>query len=220
MYGKTGVTPISASPPSTTPEPRGWHFRGYLPHFDGGAIPQLVTFRLAGTLPPDVLDRWRQELSYLSATPKKTALRRRVETYLDHATSATPLRNPRLAAMVEDALRYFADTRYHLHAWVVMPTHVHVLFTPVAGHAVSAIVHSWKSFTAHQAVKQFGCSPPFWSQDYFDRYIRNERHFTAAIAYIEANPVKAGLCQRSVDWRFGSAYARATNGTCGNGRKS
>ncbi len=213
LPGNAGVSP--ASSPSPTLEPRGWHSRGYLPHFDGGAIPQMVTFRLAGTLPPDVLESWRQELSHLSATHKKTALRRRLEAYLDQETKDTPLRMPQLAAMVEDALLFFANTRYHLHAWVVMPTHVHVLFTPLAGLALSAIIHSWKSFTAHQAVNQFGCSAPFWSQDYFDRYIRNERHFTAAIAYIESNPVKAGLCQRNEDWRFGSAYARAANGLIG-----
>lgn len=180
----------------------------------------MVTFRLAGTLPSTVLARWNQELNYLSAMHKKTALRRRLEAYLDQETKDTPLRNPQLAAMVADALLYFANTRYDLHAWVVMPTHVHVLFTPLAEHAVSTIIHSWKSFTAHQAVKRFGCSAPFWSQDYFDRFIRNERHFTAAIAYIEANPVKAGLCQRDVDWRFGSAYARATNGNDGYERES
>ncbi len=147
-------------------------------------------------------------------------MRRRVETNLDQETRDTPLRNPKLAAMVADALLYFDNTRYHLHAWVVMPTHVHVLFTPIAGNALSTIVHSWKSFTAHQAVKQFGCSAPFWSRDYFDRFIRNERHFAAAITYIEANPVKAGHCRRSVDWRFGSAYARATDGLDGCERES
>ena len=218
LPGNAGVSPASAPLPSATLAPRGWHFRGYLPHFDGGAIPQMVTFRLAGTLPSAVLERWRQELSHLSATHKKTALRRRLETYLDQETKDTPLRNPLLAAMVEDALRYFADIRYHLHAWVVMPTHVHVLFSPLPGRAVSTIIHSWKSFTAHQAVKRFGCSAPFWSRDYFDRFIRNERHYTAAIAYIEANPVKAGLCQRSVDWQFGSAHARAMHELNGNER--
>lgn len=31
--------------------PRGWHNRGYLPHYDGGPIPQFLTFRLADALP-------------------------------------------------------------------------------------------------------------------------------------------------------------------------
>ena len=94
LPGNTGETP--ATLPSATLEPCGWHSRGYLPHFDGGAIPQMVTFRLAGTLPSVVLARWNQDLNYLSATHKKTALRRRLAAYLDQETKDTPLRNPQL----------------------------------------------------------------------------------------------------------------------------
>ena len=43
----------------------GWHSRGYLPHFDGGSIPQMVNFRLADSLPQKLLDQWRSELSAL-----------------------------------------------------------------------------------------------------------------------------------------------------------
>jgi hypothetical protein len=45
--------------------PRGWHCRGYLPHFDGGDIAQAVTFRLADSLPARLLQRWAQELEHL-----------------------------------------------------------------------------------------------------------------------------------------------------------
>ena len=43
--------------------PRGWYSRGYLPHFDGGAVTQSVTFRLAGSLPEALLSRWRAEVA-------------------------------------------------------------------------------------------------------------------------------------------------------------
>ena len=46
--------------------PTGWHSRGYLPHFDGGTIPQTVTFRLADALPKVVLDRWDNELATIA----------------------------------------------------------------------------------------------------------------------------------------------------------
>jgi REP element-mobilizing transposase RayT len=45
-------------------------------------------------------------------------------------------------------------------------------------------------------------------EDYFDRYIRNAKHFTNAITYIESNPVKAGLCEKASDWIFSSAWFR------------
>jgi REP element-mobilizing transposase RayT len=45
-------------------------------------------------------------------------------------------------------------------------------------------------------------------EDYFDRYVRDEKHFANAISYIEKNPVKAGLCLRPEDWPFSSAWYR------------
>src|SRR2546425_7933314 len=43
----------------------GWHSRGYLPHFDGRAIPQFITLRLFDSVPDGVLERWMQELDVL-----------------------------------------------------------------------------------------------------------------------------------------------------------
>src|SRR5216684_8537494 len=40
---------------------KNWHSRGYLPHCDTPGLLQAVTFRLADSLPADVLDRLRQE---------------------------------------------------------------------------------------------------------------------------------------------------------------
>src|SRR5436189_6372016 len=42
--------------------PRGWHSRGYLPHFDAGKTPQSITFRLAGSIPAELLRQWREAL--------------------------------------------------------------------------------------------------------------------------------------------------------------
>ena len=89
-----------------------------------------------------------------------------------------------------------------------MPTHVHALATPLAETSLSAIIHSWKSFTAMQINRLLGRTGSVWFQEYFDRKIRNERHFEVARFYIEQNPVKAGLCRLATDWRFSSAGRR------------
>jgi REP element-mobilizing transposase RayT len=89
-----------------------------------------------------------------------------------------------------------------------MPNHVHTLFTPREGHKMSAIVHSWKSFTAHECNKLLGTTGRFWEREPFDRYIRNERHFRNTLAYIEENPVKAGLCDKPDEWLWSSARRR------------
>jgi putative transposase len=42
-------------------------------------------------------------------------------------------------------------------------------------------------------------------RDYWDRYIRDERHLVAVIKYIHENPVTAGLCTTARDWPWSSA---------------
>jgi REP element-mobilizing transposase RayT len=89
-----------------------------------------------------------------------------------------------------------------------MPNHVHTLFTPLNIFRMSSIVRSWKSFTAHECNKILERTGKFWESEPFDRYIRNPRHFQNAVAYIENNPVKAGLCEEAKNWRWSSARFR------------
>jgi REP element-mobilizing transposase RayT len=52
--------------------------------------------------------------------------------------------------------------------------------------------------------------PRVWMPDYWDRYIRDEKHLRSVIDYIHNNPVKAGLCQMETDWPWSSAYVDKT----------
>src|SRR5271165_3025048 len=181
---------------------RGWHSRGFLPHFDGGAVPQTLAFRLADSLPGRVIETWREQLSNFPKSKADLELRRRIEEYIDAGHGECHLRTPRIGAMVQSALLFFDGTRYRLHAWVVMPNHVHALFTPCHSFSLSGILHSWKSYTAKEANKILGRQGQFWQEDYFDRFIRDDDHFAAARAYIENNPVNAALCSRPEEWPF------------------
>jgi REP element-mobilizing transposase RayT len=187
---------------------KGWHSRGYLPHFDAGEVFQSITFRLYDSMPQNVLKRWKTELAREKADFADD-LRWRIEAYLDQGYGACFLSNFRIAAMLENALLHFDGERYRLSGWAVMPNHVHILVAPCAGYTVSNIMHSIKSFTSQEANKILGRKGRFWFEDYFDRYIRNAKHFTNAIIYIESNPVKAGLCEHAAVWRFSSAWHRA-----------
>jgi len=117
------------------------------------------------------------------------------------------LKNDEVATMVQNALLFHDRTKYRLAAWVVMPNHVHLLCTPI-GHSLGQIMHSLKSFTSSEANKLLNRAGRFWQKEYFDRYIRNARHYAKIVAYIESNPVKANLCKRASDWPFSSAYFR------------
>ncbi|HEX8149939.1 MAG TPA: transposase [Pyrinomonadaceae bacterium] len=186
-----------------------WHSRDYLPHFEGGERPQFITFRLKDSLPQEVLERWRLELGGMRG---EAELRRRVEAYLDAGNGQALLRDAGVASLVEAALLHFDGQRYRLAAWVVMPNHVHLLLTPLSGYTLSSIMHSFKSYTAGEANKLLRRRGALWQEEYFDRYIRDARHYAQTVAYIEANPVKAGLCLLPEDWPYGSARRRREGG--------
>lgn len=132
----------------------GWHSRGYLPHFDGPQITQFVTFRLADSMPQQLLEKWRAELQKESGIDADVILRRRIEVYLDQGYGECHLRNPAVAALVQISLLFFDGDRYKLWAWAVMPNHGHALMTPGAGHDLSKILQSLKSYSANEANKE------------------------------------------------------------------
>jgi REP element-mobilizing transposase RayT len=114
----------------------------------------------------------------------------------------------RVAKIVEHAFLAFDGERYRLHAWTIMPNHVHVLLSILPRMPLGAIVGSWKRFTARAANRVLGRKGEFWQIDYWDRFIRHEEHFSWTENYIDLNPVKAGLVAEPCQWRWGSAWRR------------
>ncbi len=180
-------------------EHKGWHSRHYLPHFDSQDVTQFVTFRLADSLPREALQR-------LEAARRPETMRHEL---LDHGYGSCWLKSEPIARLVEDAFLAFDGTRYRLHAWTVMPNHAHVLFTVLPGASLGTVVGSWKRFTAREANKQLGRTGAFWQTEYWDRYVRSETHLATIEAYIDQNPVKAGLVADAALWPFGSARLKA-----------
>ncbi len=193
-----GSAGISGSA-GVSPAPKGWYSRGYLPHVDVPGLFQSITFRLADSLPPDVLERVAQQAL------DDVERHKRIETLLDVGHGECWLQRQEIAGIVQNALFHFDGERYRLIAWCIMPNHVHVLIETRAGHPLAAVVHSWKSFTAKAINQSLGRSGEVWQREYFDRYIRDDRHLQAAIDYIESNPVKARLARSAESWRFSSA---------------
>lgn len=189
--------------------PEGWHSRGHVPRLDVPGLVQSVTFRLADSLPREVLNRLDRELRAQPASTRPAELRRRVDAWLDAGTGCCALGHPRVAAVVQDALLRFDGERYRLLAWCVMPNHVHVLVEPM--ESLARIVQSWKSFTGRWALAhdgELGLGIPgerLWMRDYWNRYIRDDRHYHAVLEYIHWNPVNAGLCAAPDAWRWSSA---------------
>ena len=191
----------------------GWHQRGYLPHFDGGAVVQMITFRLADSLPRAAFDK------AVASAANEADRRRRLDKTIDDGRGACLLRVPENAVIVKQALQHFDGERYRLIAWVIMPNHVHVVIEQTDGFPLGDVVRDWKSFSAKAINKTRGAKGAVWAADYFDRFIRDGIHFASAVSYVENNPVKAGLCRHSHDWPYSSANESAggTPAVPGNG---
>ena len=188
-------------------EAAGWYSRCYQPRFDGEALPQLVTFHLCDALPEDLLALWREEVQEMPDGDGE--FRRRLERFLDTGDGDAWLANPDIARLLETAILADDAERYVLHAWVIMPNHGHVLFTPFPSEKLSSIVSTWKKAVAREANQLLDREGDFWFTENYDQEIRGEDHYARTIAYIEKNPVKANLCPAPTDWRFSSARLRS-----------
>jgi REP element-mobilizing transposase RayT len=181
--------------------------RGYLPHLESEHPIYFVTFRLADSLPRELLAQLRREREMLEAASragtqsradsvrreKLRTLLRKAERYLDRGLGECHMRDSRIAKVVADAIRHFEGKRYRVLAWCVMPNHVHVVFCPLHGHTLEAIVHSWKSFSAHEANRLLERAGRFWQREYFDHLVRNDSSLLKFVRYVKENPAKAGL---------------------------
>lgn len=214
---------MSPKPPTGAPDPlaSGFHTRNVLPHLKREGGTYFVTFRLAGTLPAELLQRLKREREMIVAAAhaakrpltwsEQEELFRwysvRVDTYLDAGHGDCFLRQPALADLVANALLFFAGERYELRAWTVMPNHVHAVVWPKPPQTLSEILHSWKSFTASKANKLLGrVGQDFWQEESYDHLIRDDEDLARCCEYTVQNPVSARLCARPEDWKWSSAY--------------
>ena len=187
--------------------PEKWHYRGRLPHFEGGEVLQFVTFRLFDSVPKEKIKKWKDELAQIEdETERSRELSRRIERYADKGRGSAFLKDEKVAKIIQETLMFWDGEKYKLIAWVIMPNHVHLLLRPIEGFELSEIMHSIKSFTANKANKMLKRKGKFWQHESFDRFIRNRKHFERVISYIENNPVKAKLCENPEDCKFSSAH--------------
>ncbi|HET9210620.1 MAG TPA: transposase, partial [Thermoanaerobaculia bacterium] len=116
---------------------------------------QALTFRLHDAVPEEVVQTWKRKLAWIenlpAADPREVKLRKLIARYEDAGHGACWLRNPRIAALVEDSLLHFDGQRYRVIAWCIMPNHVHALIETQMQFSLSSVLHSWKSFIGHEA---------------------------------------------------------------------
>jgi putative transposase len=118
------------------------------------------------------------------------------------------LRQSGIAELVIASIFKGADLgQYYLGAFVVMANHVHMLLWPLV--APSLLLKSLKGVTAREANRMLGrTGEPFWQRESYDHCVRNDKEWERIAAYIEENPVNAGLVGAAEEYAWSSANGR------------
>ena len=220
LRAKEGIGGAGAPPPQVTKEDYSnlftthlgfaeeWNIGGNLPHRNSKHLIQSITFRMADSMPQNVLKDIEEELKTLPDTKREIGRRKKFDKWLDKGLGCCALGKHEMAQVVWDALQHHNGDRYNLIAWSIMPNHVHVLIE--TEHNLAKIIQSWKSYTGRWAMTNnekysLGIEPgskQFWRSEYWDRFIRDEAHFNHVVRYILDNPGKAKLSKDSVAYKF------------------
>ena len=186
-------------------KPVTMHMR-LLPHWRQHGATYFGTFRLGDSLPENKLRELREHRdAWLRKHPPPRSHKlheefsrevfTKVERWIDQGMGTCLLREPSAAAFMTNAMHHFDGERYELHAYVVMPNHVHVIVRPTEPevHSLDTILGSWKQFASTNINVSLRSEGSLWQDEGYDRIIRDVEHLYRVLQYIGRNPKKAGL---------------------------
>jgi REP element-mobilizing transposase RayT len=187
-----------------------------LPHWQCNNAIYHVSFRLVDSVSLSVRNKWIRERDNLIESAKQfehdielaqeiekkaqNFYSQQMENFLDAGCGQCYLSQDNIANLVANSFTHFDNVRYRLHAWCIMPNHVHVIVEPIANYDLLKIIHSWKSFTAHRANDILGRTGAFWQADAYNHIIRSKREYIFQVRYTWENPDKARL--QNWKWRW------------------
>jgi putative transposase len=99
-----------------------------------------------------------------------------------------------------------SGVKHFLHVVVVMPDHVHLIFTPLVNaetreiYSLAEIMGGIKGAAAQLINRELSRSGRVWQTESFDGVLRSSELLDAKIAYILDNPVRAGLVAKPEDY--------------------
>ncbi|MDQ7057990.1 MAG: transposase [Ghiorsea sp.] len=152
----------------------------HLPHIDLPHYYQFVTFRTKDSTDDFLLKLYAQN----KTSSEKQA---DIDVYLDTSNKGAYLYSDALL-LLASFLRQKNGELYELVCFAIMPNHVHILFKPLKN--LSDVMQSLKGGSARLLNKVLNRSCEFWAKDYYDRLIRDEKHFQTVYRYIKQNPMK------------------------------
>jgi REP element-mobilizing transposase RayT len=97
-------------------------------------------------------------------------------------------------------LNHYDGTGYKLHAYVIMPDHLHLLITPI--ESVEKSMQLIKGGFSFRAKRELEWNGEIWQPGFTDHRIRDEEDWLKHLAYIQNNPVNAHLVGDAAHYEF------------------
>lgn len=123
-----------------------------------------------------------------------------LRTFFITAVTANRRRLFQANANAELLLNLFNDDRskgrYQLHAFVIMPDHIHLLVTPAPDVSIEKAMQFIKGGFSFRLRSKLGV----WQSGYTKRRIEGAQDYANHAIYIHENPVRAHMCERAEDF--------------------
>jgi REP element-mobilizing transposase RayT len=142
-----------------------------------------VTFRTK-----DSVDEYLLKLQ--NSFDENRVKQQKIDTYLDNSNSGAYLYGEVLEELKEYIHSKDKDI-YDLVAYSIMPNHVHILFKEIK--ELSECMRVLKGGSSYAINRLLNKKGNFWTKDYYDKLIRDEKHFEVVYNYIKNNAIKADL---------------------------
>lgn len=175
-----------------------------------GATAHYVTLRLIDALPRSAVEAWHDEIdrslarmgrAHPDARDERAVVLKSlgiIDRYLDAGRGVCTLRDPQMAEVIQRVLCEGNGANYRLHAWCVMPNHVHALVSPCAATDVDAVVKGWKSETTRAISRATGRPGAQWHAEVITYAVSHPLEFERIFESIVTNPTHA----RMGDWPY------------------
>lgn len=199
----------------------GHYYHRKLPHIQPAEATFFVTFRLAGSMPVEMIRQLRENHALLERgiltqndlTEKERreliyAEQKRLFAATDEFLDTNPngpywLREQAEAEVVAEAMRFYDQKHYDLLSYCIMPNHVHMMITLLPdAPLLFKIMQNLKRYTALHANKLLNRTGAFWEEESYDHLVRSKEELYRVLNYILRNPVKAGFVQDWQEWPF------------------
>jgi putative transposase len=189
------------------------YYRRQLPHIQPKWSVLFITYRLAFSLPENILEAILKKKNELKGNKIDKSKYSKLLFFLEddlitkYSNSPQWLSDKHLAQTVIDSLLFNHGKEYKLICVLVMSNHVHMVIMPLMTKdnepfSISKILKDHKGYVAHQANKYLNISGAFWQHESYDHFIRDEIELIRIIRYILNNPVKAGLVKNYTEWKY------------------